>query len=124
MTVLEGEATHSGASSASGAAGCFLVIEGPDQGSKYLLSRTGVVGRSGDCAVALNDPRVSQRHAQVKVLDGRVTYQDLETTNGTFLLLGGNPQRLRGPHVIHDGDELALGSTVLRYVEFASGGTR
>jgi hypothetical protein len=58
------------------------------------------------------------------VHDGRVVYQDLEATNGTFLLLGGRRERLRGPHVILDGDQLALGSTVLRYVAFASGGTR
>ena len=124
LTVLEGEATNIGAAPAGSAIGCFLVLEGPDKGSKYLIATTGDVGRAGDCAVNLRDSRVSQRHAQVKVHEGRVVYQDLEATNGTFLLLGGRRQRLRGPHVILDGDQLALGSTVLRYVEFARGGTQ
>lgn len=72
----------------------------------------------------LTDPRVSIRHAHLSVEGGRVVYQDLEATNGSFLLMGGGRKRLRGPHIVSDGDELVLGNTVLRYVQLRKGAGR
>jgi pSer/pThr/pTyr-binding forkhead associated (FHA) protein len=68
-----------------------------------------VVGRAGD--VALDDPRVSRRHAEVALLqDGRVTVRDLGSTNGTKL--GGEPLGA-DPVEIADGASLSFGGLEL-----------
>jgi hypothetical protein len=43
------------------------------------------VGRGSDCALVLNNPRVSLDHAELYVRNGRVRVRDLESTNGTLL---------------------------------------
>lgn len=120
-TVLVSDATIGPSGVAGRAIGCFLVIDGPDRGEKFLIESTGLVGRGRDSTVTLNDPRISTRHAHVKVQQGRIIYQDLEATNGSYLRIAGSKRRIRGPHVVSDGDEITLGSTVLRYVELNKG---
>lgn len=69
-----------------------------------------VIGRAGD--VALDDPRVSRRHAAVTLhRDGLVTAADLGSTNGTKL--GGEPLGT-GQTEIADGAVLSLGGLELR----------
>ena len=121
-TVLLTDATIGPSREAGSSTGCFLVVAGPDVGKQFLVSRTGTVGRDAQAGIALTDPRVSARHAHVHVEGGRVTYNDLQTTNGSFLATGSSRRRLRGPHVIGDGDEIALGNTVLRYLKFKKEG--
>lgn len=103
---------------------CFLVVEGLDAGSKFMLKQGVLVGRDSGCGVALKDPRVSQRHAHVAENAGRWTMTDLEATNGSFLVVGGARRRMREPHVLRDGDEVVVGNTVLRFLELAKGGLR
>ena len=44
------------------------------------------VGRdAGQCAVALNEPRVSGVHATLKVEQGRLWARDEQSNNGTFI---------------------------------------
>ena len=53
--------------------------------------RTYVVGRERGCDVSLDDASVSRRHAEVvRVSDGRLYVTDCATTNGTFVLDGGD----------------------------------
>jgi hypothetical protein len=123
-TVFQDDATRGPSGPSSAAHGCFLVVGGPDVGKQFLVLRTGIAGRNADSGVSLTDPRVSSRHALIHVDSGRVTYSDLETTNGSFLNMGLTRRRLRGPHVLSDGDEIALGNTVLRYLKFKKEGSR
>ena len=52
--------------------------------------RTYVVGRARGCDVRLDDSSVSRRHAElVRLPDGRLYVTDCATTNGTFVLGGG-----------------------------------
>ena len=85
QTVLANEATLAPSKDAGDAAGCFLVVDGPDKGKQFVIARTSLVGRGTAAGVVLNDPRVSIRHAHVHVDGGRVVYQDLEATNGSYL---------------------------------------
>lgn len=69
-----------------------------------------VIGRAGD--VALDDQRVSRRHAAVTLhADGRVTAADLGSTNGTKL--GGEPLGTDQTEIA-DGAVLSLGGLELR----------
>ena len=58
--------------------------------------RTYVVGRERGCDVRLDDASVSRRHAEVvRVSDGRLYVTDCATTNGTFVLDGGDWRAIR-----------------------------
>ena len=86
------------------AARALLVVEGrrllvPPQG--------GVIGRSRECDVVLEDTGVSRRHAAVRPgADGWVV-EDLGSTNGVLL----NGRGVRGQEPLQPGDRLGLGST-------------
>ena len=58
------------------------------------------------------DSGVSRRHARLAVVDGATYIEDLDSANGSFL----NDQRLqpRTPYRLQSGDELRLGSLILR----------
>jgi FHA domain len=68
-----------------------------------------VIGRHPSCDVVMTGDTVSRRHARLTFRDGSWIVQDLDSTNGT---------RLNGQFVgrcrLRPGDQLALGSQVLR----------
>lgn len=70
-----------------------------------------LLGRAEDCLVVLPSPRVSRRHARVRVAGGRATVEDLGSTNGTFV----SGQRVAQPRELRDGDEILVGPSVLRF---------
>jgi Nif-specific regulatory protein len=65
-----------------------------------------------ECAIVLNDEHVSRRHAEISLEDGRWLIRDLDTPNGTRV----NGQRIQGPAVLEDGQEVAIGGVVLRFL--------
>jgi predicted component of type VI protein secretion system len=69
----------------------------------------GVIGRSRDCAVVLDDSGVSRQHAEVRPSAAGWTVADLRSTNGVLL----NGRALRGKQPLASGDRLELGSTQL-----------
>ncbi|MDA8268856.1 MAG: DUF3662 and FHA domain-containing protein [Actinomycetota bacterium] len=97
--------------------------EGPDgmpagllalaDGTEVVIgSQPVVIGRLPECAVVLSDPNVSRRHAEVCRVDGGpgALVRDLGSTNGTRV--NGVPIR---EQVLVDGDEVTVGTTVLRF---------
>ncbi len=72
--------------------------------------RLGVnlVGREGD--VAIPDPRISRRHAQITSGDGQFTIEDLGSTNGTTL--NGTP--VKDKVGFSPGDTIAFGGAEVR----------
>lgn len=68
------------------------------------------VGRSHRCDVVVDDRSVSRVHAMVSCSNGRLTVQDLNSSNGTYV----NGELLRGEADLCDGDELRLGAAKLR----------
>ena len=62
----------------------LVVIDGPDRGRACRLGGAAVViGTAADAGLVLSDDRVSARHAEVVVDDGRFAVRDLGSTNGT-----------------------------------------
>lgn len=68
------------------------------------------LGRATANDLILNDPMVSEHHAVVWTRAGRSWIRDLGSSNGTYV----NGQRLGEPHLLQDGDRVALGGTALR----------
>ena len=82
----------------------------PDGHRVGLGEKPTSIGRLSECDVTLNDPRVSRRHAEVQPDYGGYKLVDLGSMNGTTV----NGVRVR-EHVLVDGDEIVIGSTVIRY---------
>ncbi len=96
------------------------LMEGDDRPSDWLVfpdgRRVGIgpavitMGRLPECAIVLDDPNVSRRHAQVRREGDAVLVVDLGSTNGTRV--NGVPVR---EHRLAPGDVISVGKTALRF---------
>jgi Protein of unknown function (DUF3662)/FHA domain len=86
----------------------LLLIDG-----KRLVVGPGgaTLGRSRQCDVVLDDPNVSREHAEIRPRGGSWVLTDLGSTNGSSL----NGQRIDGPEVVRPGDEIELGTSVVKF---------
>jgi len=100
------EVTRAG--SAAGSDGAIEFIW--NKQSLRLADGEHLAGRDEACALVIDASTVSRRHAKITIVSGVATVEDLETTNGTHV----NGTRISGPTCLSPGDELALGSEVLR----------
>jgi len=88
----------------------LVMIEPPDQaGRSYLLDNEASIGRAAGCQITLDDTYASQIHARVFQRDGQYLVEDLGSTNGTYL----NRHKVAGPMVLHPGDKVQIGNTVM-----------
>jgi pSer/pThr/pTyr-binding forkhead associated (FHA) protein len=86
------------------------VLEPTDQrGRVYELADEVTVGRAPGCGVSLPDATVSQLHARLFRQEGRLSVEDLGSTNGTWL----NRTRVGAAVPLKRGDRVQMGSTVL-----------
>lgn len=67
------------------------------------------VGRDRDCAVSIDSPSVSRRHARVVVTSGAATIEDLGSKNGTYV----NKRRVGDAVALEDGDQMRVGSVTM-----------
>lgn len=91
------------------AAAAYLEVNGQ---VVAVTAAGAMVGRGSDCDVRIDDPGVSRRHAEFRVLgegsDADVVVVDLHSTNGT--VVDGN--RVAQTQV-RDGSEVKVGSTTI-----------
>lgn len=68
-----------------------------------------MVGKDPDCDLSMpDDGYVSRRHARISRSEGMTYLEDLGSSNGTFL-------KVRRPIILEPGDEILLGTSVLRF---------
>jgi DNA-binding SARP family transcriptional activator len=78
------------------------------------LDRTvTTIGRRADRTIALDDTRASRSHAEVRRRGDGYVVVDTGSTNGTRV----NGTRIDEPTALQPGDEITIGSTVLRFDE-------
>jgi DNA-binding winged helix-turn-helix (wHTH) protein len=97
-----------GPQSADVRARCWIVWE---FGQVGLEDGEHLLGRDGDVAVWLESPTVSRHHARIRVSGVEATVEDLQSKNGTCL----RGERLTAPAPLADGDEITLGSVVVKF---------
>jgi hypothetical protein len=71
----------------------------------------GVIGRSRDCEIVLDDAGVSRHHAELRPAGDGWTIADLGSTNGVLV----NGEGIRGAHAVQSGDRLEMGSTEILF---------
>jgi pSer/pThr/pTyr-binding forkhead associated (FHA) protein len=95
------------------AAGRFLAMEHRGEVVHLPLGeRICRIGRGIASDVTVEDPAVSRRHALVVWRGGEHVLLDDRSRNGTFL----NGERV-AEAVLHDGDEIVVGTVAIRFVD-------
>ncbi len=97
-----------------GRTGCVTVIhgQGHDLGKHHVLRQELVIGREQRCGFVIDDFAASRQHCRIYEHGVERYYiEDLGSTNGTEV--GGT--RVEQPRMLHDGDKIFVGGTVLRF---------
>ncbi len=90
----------------------LTIITGSQAGTTFeLASRTLSIGRDPARDMQIIDPKVSRKHAVVRLVDGGHAITPTKAKNG--VLLNGEP--VEGETALRGGDEITLGETVLRF---------
>jgi pSer/pThr/pTyr-binding forkhead associated (FHA) protein len=89
------------------------LMKGPGSPRNFLLAREEVVlGRSSEADIQVDSTDLSRKHLVLRREHGQYTVLDLDSRNGIYL----NGVRIHSA-VLHEGDNLQLGSVVLVYHE-------
>ena len=95
---------------ASNGVATLVGLEGLEQGRRFEIVRTAIVGRLPECQVVLTDASVSRRHARIQLEGDRWTVTDLGSTNGL---------RVNGRDVaaaeVRDGDRVEFGGALFGF---------
>lgn len=88
-------------------------LAGKYKGSEIALGQGQELtfGRVGDVDVVLAEDMVSRRHARVVYEGGRVSIEDLGSTNGTFV----NGEKIQ-QETLKEGDRILIGTNILKLV--------
>src|SRR4051812_26667265 len=70
-----------------------------------------VIGRSSELDMVLVEDMVSRKHAKITVAGGKVTIEDLGSTNGTFV----NGEKVKQAR-LKEGDRILIGTSILKLV--------
>jgi diguanylate cyclase (GGDEF)-like protein len=89
----------------------LVVLAGSNVGEMYNLQGTLVLGRGRDADIRVQGDGISRQHARMKVGTDAVEFEDLGSTNGSFV----NGERV-ARCALQDGDKIQLGSaTILKF---------
>lgn len=83
----------------------LVMREGSAVTQRWPLDRPVLsIGRGPDNDLIFPDREISRHHCRIRQEGRNYTLEDLRSKNGTFV----NGQRLTGPHVLLDGDEIQI----------------
>jgi len=87
-----------------------------------LTSQTQTIGRDPECAVWIDVPGVSRRHARIRLAQtgtsATAVLEDLDSTNGTFV----DGKRVTKSVTLADGQSIRVGEATLTFRAWAEAG--
>jgi uncharacterized protein YgiM (DUF1202 family) len=87
----------------------LVAQQGPEQGRAFAIPPMGLlVGRAGECDLALDDAQVSRRHARFYWHGSHLLVEDLGSANGT--VVNGQPVSRAQP--LNERDLVSIGNSV------------
>jgi pSer/pThr/pTyr-binding forkhead associated (FHA) protein len=89
-------------------------ISGKYQGGEFPLKsdKQIVIGRSSELDMVLVEDMVSRKHAKFTFTAGKITIEDLGSTNGTFV----NGEKIKQAR-LKEGDRILIGTSILKLVQ-------
>ncbi len=51
----------------------------------FAINKTMVLGRTPECQISISSSHLSRRHAELSIVDGRLSLKDLGSANGTYV---------------------------------------
>jgi hypothetical protein len=90
-----------------GLMGILWVKEGSRPGQIYKIKDGTEIGRK-DADVVLDDPKVSSKHARLRVINNQFRITDFDSINGTFV----NGERIEAPTLLNENDTVKIGKTI------------
>ena len=105
------KAAKAAAKSSGGRAARLVVLEPAERrGLTFAIAGEITLGRDPASTIVVDDDAfVSQTHLRVFDYDGQPMVEDLGSTNGTY----HNGVKLNGAKLLHPGDRLQIGTTVI-----------
>lgn len=95
----------------------YLTIINQPNARRYPLEQAAtVLGRAPDLDIVLPGEGVSRVHAEIRQTSQGLVITDLDSRNGTFV----NNQRLTQPTPLMPGDQIRIGSALLRLTDEAT----
>jgi diguanylate cyclase (GGDEF)-like protein len=99
-----------------GASACLVVLQGQRLGQRIDIGiEPLIIGRSPECQFQIMERSVSRQHARIWQEPSGYRIKDLDSTNKTLL----NDQPIIEAE-LKDGDHVAIGSCVLKFMERSS----
>ena len=88
-------------------------ISGKYQGGEFPLKaeKQVVIGRSSELDMVLVEDMVSRKHAKITFTAGKISIEDLGSTNGTFV----NGEKVKQAR-LKEGDRILIGTSILKLV--------
>lgn len=89
-------------------------ISGKYQGGEFPLKgdKQLIIGRSSELDIVLVEDMVSRKHAKITLSAGKITIEDLGSTNGTFV----NGEKVKTSR-LKEGDRILVGTSILKLVK-------
>ena len=86
-------------------------ISGKYQGGEFPLKgdKQLIIGRSSELDMVLVEDMVSRKHAKISITNGKITIEDLGSTNGTFV----NGEKVKTSR-LKEGDRILIGTSILK----------
>ena len=88
----------------------LAIRKGPLAGQDVRMTENIVLGREGDLVIA--DAEISRRHCVIRIVDGTLVIDDLNSLNGTWV----NGKRIELPTLLAPGDSIGLGTSAIEVV--------
>lgn len=86
------------------------IRSGLSAGYSHTFRDEAVIGRDPSCSLPIaDDPRVSRRHARVRVVGKQVMLEDMGSTNGTKI----KNDRIQGAVPMSNGSTFRVGRTII-----------
>lgn len=92
------------------------ILAGPNSGAEFSLEPGKLVriGTGSNCDIVVNDISVSREHASLEISEeGEVHLNDLGSRNGVLV----DGEAISGEAILHAGNQIALGTTLLVVID-------
>ncbi len=93
-------------------------ISGKYQGGEFPLKgdKQLIIGRSSELDMVLVEDMVSRKHAKISIAGGKISIEDLGSTNGTFV----NGEKVKTSR-LKEGVRILIGTSILKLVRAGAG---